>query len=209
MTDDWKKRNLLSKEKAKKTGLSGWHSRGYLPHFDGGEMAQTVMFRLFDSMPQEVLEQWKDELGQLPPETYNLERRKRIDAYLDRGYGSCYLREDRIAEIVQNAMLHFDSERYSLHAWVVMPNHVHVLFTPKPGWTMSQITHTWKSFTAHEINKVLKREGELWQREPFDRYIRDHKHYANAVSYIENNPVKAGLFEKPEDWRWSSAHNKK
>ena len=206
MTDAWKKRNLLSKKTAHKLGITGWHSRGYLPHFDGGEREQTVTFRLFDSMPQEVLERWKEELAHLPSADYDLERRKRIDAYLDRGYGSCYLREDRIAKMVQEALLHFDGERYVLHAWVVMLNHVHVLFTPKTGHEMSEIAHAWKSFTAHEGNKALQREGEFWQREPFDRYIRDEKHFTNAVAYIENNPVKAGLCQTPEDWRWGSAY---
>ncbi len=206
MTEAWKKRNVLSKAKAQQLGITGWHSRGYLPHFDGGEIAQTVTFRLFDSMPQTVLEQWKEELAQLPPETFDRERRKRIDAYLDRGYGSCYLREGRIAEIAQNALLHFEGERYALHAWVVMPNHLHVLFTPKAGWEMSQITQAWKSFTAHECNKMLQRTGEFWQREPFDRFIRDETHFATAIAYIENNPVKAGLCERAEDWQWSSAY---
>ena len=125
---------------------------------------------------------------------------------MDRGYGSCYLREDRIAQMVQNALLYFDGERYVLHAWVVLPNHVHVLFTPKAGHEMSEIAHAWKSFTAHEGNKALQRAGEFWQREPFDRYIRDEKHFTNAVAYIENNPVKAGLCQTPEDWRWGSAY---
>ena len=87
-----------------------------------------------------------------------------------------------------------------------MPNHVHTLFTPEPGWTLSQIAHSWKSYTASECNRVLTRKGEFWQREPFDRYIRNEQHYENAVSYIEHNPVKAGLCDKPEDWRWSSAY---
>jgi putative DNA methylase len=208
MAESWKKRNILSKKTAEKFGIWGWHSRGYLPHFDGGEIAQTVTFRLVDSMPQTVLEQWKQELADLPPEAVDRERRKRIDAYLDRGYGSCYLREERLAKIVQEALLHFDGERYALHAWVVMPNHVHVLFTPKTGWEMSKIAHAWKSFTAHECNKVLQRSGEFWQHEPFDRFVRDAKHFANAVAYIENNPVKAGLCERVEDWQWSSAYKK-
>jgi REP element-mobilizing transposase RayT len=173
--------------------------------FRWGGIAQTVTFRLFDSMPQTVLEQWRTELQHLPSEEFDRERRKRIDAYLDRGYGCCYLCEERLAKIVQEALLHFDGERYALHAWVVMPNHVHVLFTPKAGHEMSEIAHSWKSFTAHKCNKALQRSGEFWQHEPFDRFIRDDQHFANAVSYIENNPVNAGLCEKPEDWRWSSA----
>ena len=73
---------------------------------------------------------------------------------------------------------------------------------------MSKIVHSWKSFTAHQCNQVLRRTGRLWEREPFDRYVRNQRHFRNALSYIENNPVKAGLCEKPEDWRWSSARRR-
>jgi putative DNA methylase len=131
--------------------------------------------------------------------------RTRIQDFLDSGYGSCFLRDERLAENVQTALLHFDGERYALHAWCVMPNHVHVLFTPGPGFKMSGISHSWKSFTANQCNRLLDRKGSFWQREPFDRYIRNERHYYNAVAYIENNPVKAGLCQKPADWLWSSA----
>ncbi|MBS1810610.1 MAG: transposase [Acidobacteria bacterium] len=187
-------------------GIAGWHSRGYLPHFSDAVHTQFVTFRLFDSMPQEVLQRWAKELEQFPKSHLEREQKKRIEAYLDSGYGSCYLRDSRIAEVVQNALLHFDHDRYALHAWVIMPNHVHVLFTPLNAWEWGKILHSWKSFTAHECNKILERQGELWQKDPFDRYIRDEQHFANARAYIENNPVKAGLCATPQDWQWSSAH---
>jgi len=206
MTDDWQKRPRLPKNNALPTEASRWYSRGYVPHFDMPGLTQTMTFRLFDSMPQAVLELWSEGLRRLPEKESDLERRKRIDAYLDQGHGSCYLKDDRLAVIVQNALLYYDSQRYLLHAWVVMPNHVHTLFTPEAGWTLSQISHSWKSYTANDCNRVLTRKGEFWQREPFDRYIRNEQHYENAVRYIEHNPVKAGLGDKPEDWRWSSAY---
>jgi REP element-mobilizing transposase RayT len=165
-----------------------------------------MTFRLFDSMPQAVLEQWREELRRLPGKEADLERRKLIDAYLDQGHGSCYLRDDRLAGIVQNALLYHDGRRYLIHAWVVMPNHVHALFTQQAGWTLSQIAHSRKSYTASECNKLLNRTGEFWQREPFDRYIRNEQHYQNTVRYVEYNPVKAGLCARPEVWRWSSAY---
>jgi len=200
------KRIRLPKNKARSVGAPQWYSRGYLPHFDMEGLTQLMTFRLFDSMPQAVLDLWCEQLRHLPEEAYDLERRKRIDAYLDSGYGCCHLKDDRLAEIVQAALLHFDGQKYALHAWVVMPNHVHTLFTPQTGWELSQIAHSWKSYTAGECNRVLKRKGAFWQPEPFDRYIRNEQHYANAVRYIENNPVKAGLCRMPEDWRWSSAY---
>jgi hypothetical protein len=107
---EWKERRRL----AKRDDCSGgpqWYSRGYLPHFDEANLTQTLTFRLFDSMPQAVLDLWREELRLLPEREANRERRERIDAYLDRGYGNCYLRDDRLAEIVQNALLHFDDKR--------------------------------------------------------------------------------------------------
>ncbi len=190
----------------KKASVDGWYSRGYLPHFDREGLTQTVCSRLFDSMPQTILQAWQEELEHLPEEEYKLERRKRIDRYLDQGYGCCLLRDPQNADIVQNNWLHFDGVRYHLHAWVVMPNHTHILFTPLPGRDLSQIVHSWKSYTSHEINKAVGRSGKLWQEEPFDRFIRDAHHFDNAKAYIERNPVKAGLCKQPEDWPWSSAY---
>jgi REP element-mobilizing transposase RayT len=86
-----------------------------------------------------------------------------------------------------------------------MPNHVHALLTPCPGWDLGKIVHSWKSYTANECNKLLGRSGAFWQKEGFDRYVRNEVHYYNAAAYIENNPVKAGLCKRPEDWPWSSA----
>ena len=183
----------------------GWHSRGYFPHFDGKGVTQHVSFHIFDSLPQPVLNRWREELRAHPKEEADLEWRKRIQDFLDSGYGSCFLRDHRLAEIVEVALLHFDGQWYALHSWCGLPNHVHTLFTPTTEFTMSQIVHSWKSFTAHQCNKVLGRTGRFWAREPFDRYIRNQRHFLNALTYIEDNPVKAGLCEKSENWRWSSA----
>lgn len=89
-----------------------------------------------------------------------------------------------------------------------MPNHIHFLMPPKEGISLSEIVHSIKSYTANEANKVLRRRGSFWQHEPFDRYTRNRLHYVNVIKYIENNPVKANLCEKPEDWIFSSAYLK-
>ena len=183
----------------------GWHSRGYLPHFDGGSIPQSITFRLFDSLPQSVLDQWSHELSLQAEADREAELRTRIDAYLDKGYGSSYLRNNSVATIVQDALLFFDEQRYLLSAWLVMPNHVHVLTTPLPGHPLSKIMHSLKSFTSNEVNRILKRSGTLWMPDYHDRYIRNEKHFAAAVTYVENNPVKAGLCKRPSDWKFSSA----
>ena len=183
---------------------AGWHSRGYLPHFDVGEVFQSITFRLFDSMPQSLLTKWREELTH-ESRDFEDELRWRIEGYLDRGYGVCHLADTRIASIVQHALLHFDSERYRLSAWVVMPNHVHLLAAPCYGHSLSKIVHSLKSYTAQEANNTLQAKGRFWFEDYFDRYIRNAKHFENAVSYIENNPVRAGLCAFPGEWPFGSA----
>lgn len=93
-----------------------------------------------------------------------------------------------------------------------MPNHVHVLIQPIGGWTVAKSVASWKSYTGRRLAR-LRDAGQdqstpnapVWRREYFDRYIRDVRHYGNVVNYIHNNPVKAGLVRRPEEWRWSSA----
>lgn len=184
---------------------SRWHSRGYLPHFEGGEIPQSLTIRLHDSLPQALLERWRAELEREAGQDVDAILRWRVEEHLDRGYGNARLREPRVAALVEDALLHFDGERYKLCAWVVMPNHAHMLLAPRAGFTLSRIMHSLKSYTAKEANKLSGGAGDFWMPEYFDRYIRDAEHYARAVAYIENNPVKANLCRAPRDWLFSSA----
>ncbi|HET6571967.1 MAG TPA: transposase, partial [Fimbriiglobus sp.] len=187
----------------------GWHSRGYLPHFEAGhELPQSVTFRLADSLPAAVVHRWLDELAHRPPREQDTELRKRAEAFLDTGYGACHLRDERVGALVETALLFFDAQRYHLHAWVVMPNHVHTLFTPTSGHGLSDIVGSWKSFTAKQANKLLGRSGQFWREDYFDRFIRDEEHFAGASEYIEINPVKAGLCVQSEDWPFGSARRR-
>ncbi len=183
----------------------GWYSRNYLPHFDQPGLVQGITFRLADSMPAEVLARWREELDFLPDERAKREFQRRVAHYLDAGHGECLLRDPRIAEMVETAVLHFDGQRYRLLAWVVMPNHVHVLIETMEGRALGEVVHTWKSYTGQKVNKLLGREGSFWQREYHDRFIRGEKHLAYARTYIVQNPVNAGLCRIAEDWPWSSA----
>jgi hypothetical protein len=101
----------------------GWHSRGYLPHFDSAEAIQFVTFRLANSLPRAVAEA----LAKLE------ENLAETDGKLDGGLGSCCLKEPAVAKVVQNALMHFDDQRYLLLAWCIMPNHVHVIIEPTAG----------------------------------------------------------------------------
>ncbi len=118
--------------------------------------------------------------------------------------GSCVLRRPEIADLVQNALLHFNNRRYILSAWCVMPNHAHVVITPLRGNLLADILHSWKSFTASQINKVLHRRGPLWERESFDHLIRTVGDWEKYSVYTENNPVIAGFCVQPEEWPFSS-----
>jgi putative DNA methylase len=188
---------------------SPWRSRGYLPHFDEPLLLQSINFRLYDALPDAVVQSWRAELAwveNLPAnDPKEIELRRRIARYEDAGHGACWLRNDRIAALVEGTLLHFDGERYRLIAWCVMPNHVHALIETGESWPLATLAHSWKTFTAREANRILGRSGEFWFREYFDRFIRDERHFRNVVDYIEKNPVQAGLARTRHDWRWSSA----
>ena len=181
------------------------HSRGYLPHWEAGMVAQAITFRLADALPQSLLESWRAELERLTTQQGMTQRRQSIETALDQGIGACHLRRPEIAQLAENALLYFDGARYKLHAWTIMPNHVHVLIVPLHGNSLSSIVHSWKSFTAKEANKRLGLSGAFWQEEYFDRMIRDEIHWRYAITYIEQNPVKAGLCSQAEDWPFGSA----
>ena len=186
-----------------------WHSRGYLPHLDQPDIIQSITFRLADSVPADVIAAWKSELALKGREATSdprcAELRERIERYAGQGHGACRLRDERIAGQVEDALLHYDGVRYRLLSWVIMPNHVHAMIETTPGFPLEAVVHSWKSFTAKQVNKILGRSGQVWEEDYFDRYIRDKNHLSTVVDYIEQNPVKAGLVDTASDWRWSSA----
>lgn len=193
------------------TNASNWNSRGYLPHFDRKDCLQSITFRLNDSLPKSKLDQLESFLTTLPKETDKEQaKRQQIETWLDSGMGSCALRHPLVAEKVENALLHFDGDRYQLIAWCIMPNHVHALI--EPAIELSKIVQSWKSFTARwakprsaELELGVPTDKPFWMREYLDRYIRNKQHLSNVIDYINQNPVKAGLCLKPEDWLHGSA----
>lgn len=189
----------LSKD-AIERGFRGWRENGYLPHRDEPGLLQFVTFRLADAFPAERRSEWAALLK------IEDDRRRRIEleAYLDKGRGKCHLRNPSIAEMVEGALQHFHGERYDLRAWVVMPNHVHLLFEVQDV-PMAELVNAWKGFTAKQANKLLGRKGKLWQDGYWDTYMRDEAHELKSKRYIENNPVKVHLVTTPEEWPWSSA----
>ena len=110
-----------------------------------------------------------------------------------------------IAALVEDALLHFDPERYRLLSWCLMPNHVHVVIEMVHGHSLSAIVGSWKSFTAKRANALLGRAGPFWDADYFDRYMRNEPHLARTIAYAEENPVQAKLVDNTTDWPWSSA----
>ena len=144
-----------------------------------------------------------------------------LDQILDKAEsGPLWLKEERIAAIVESALLQRYRDLYTLWAYVVMANHVHALLQPKPSPNLAggsevtyihlkDITKRLKGYTALEANRLLSRTGQsFWQQESFDHWARDEGEFYRIIAYIENNPVKAGLVSRPEEWRWSSAHER-
>jgi len=133
-----------------KRGFRGWYERGYLPHRDEPGLTQFVTFRLMDSFPESLRSEW-EHLWKIEDD---LQRRAELETYLDRGRGDCYMRQSPIAGIVEEAVRFFHNERYTLRAWVVMPNHVHALFKVD-ATPMSEILESWKKYTSQKANRIL------------------------------------------------------
>jgi REP element-mobilizing transposase RayT len=178
----------------------GWRTKGNLPHFDFPELYQFVTFRLADSLPKgSILSIHR--AAKVGGEAFTEE----LDVHLDSGHGACWLRNPEVAGVVNAALLFFDGQRYDLHHWCVMPNHVHAMFRVYPGYPLDKEIHSWKSFSANSANRILERSGDFFQHGYFDRVVRDEEHFFQTAKYIEENPVKAGLCALPDEWEWSSA----
>ena len=188
----------------------GWHSRGYLPHFDSEHVVQHVTFHLADSLPAAALSRMRNLVQTAPVERRQAELRKLIEAWMDSGHGCCILARNAAGQLVEDTLLASDGARYHLLAWAVMPNHVHALLQTDPGWPLPHIVSSWKSFTGRRLAPLMATATStpvkhVWHREYWDRFIRDRNHLAIAMEYIHNNPVKAGLVRHPAEWPWSSA----
>jgi REP element-mobilizing transposase RayT len=187
----------------------------HLPHWTAPDAVYSVTFRLADSLPSHVLDRWTAERDEIlhrlveQGRTLTAHEHKRlaelfsqrVDAFLDAGSGACILRDDACAQIVADAIAFFDGQRYDLGAWCVMPNHVHVMLAPREERSLSDILHSWKSFSAKAINRLRGESGTLWQREYYDHIIRDDEDFAHHTQYILDNPIKAGL----KNWKWLGA----
>ena len=165
-----------------------------LPHWQQSESMQFVTFRLGDAMPESTLRSWKEEHAngrQLYPQPWTPEREKeyhqrftkKLEYLLDEGAGNCLLKDPRSREILEETLMHDQDIRAIHHAWVIMPNHVHLLFTAHIR--LELLMKSWKGVSARRIG-----QGSIWQKGYRDTMIRDAGHFANAVRYIRRNPAK-------------------
>lgn len=165
-----------------------------LPHWQQGEVIQFTTFRLADSMPRTKLRQWKEELviwkAQNPtpwtPEIEQEYHRKftwRLETWLDEGYGACIFNDPEKRKILEKTLMPDQGAKADHHIWVIMPNHVHLLFTPLAP--LEKLMQSWKGISARRIGL-----GSIWQKNYRDTLIRDAGHFANAVRYIRRNPAK-------------------
>lgn len=180
-------------------------SHNRVPHLEQEGITYFVTFRLADSVPQQMLREFTQQkqewLAMQPDKPWSQETEKeyhqkfsqRFERWLDQGHGKCLLKDKEIARIVADVLKHFEGERSLLHAWVIMPNHVHILFSTMGQHTLSALMQSWKGFSARKINDHLQQTGAVWQKSYYDRMIRDWDHFVNCARYIRKNPARAQL----------------
>jgi putative transposase len=176
---------------------------GKLPHWQQAGACYFITFRLADSIPSELMEKWKKDrdawITNHPPpwseeteDEYHRVFSMKIERWLDQGRGECHLRDGRVREIVLARIIENHGSTYHIHSLVIMPNHIHVLVSIHEV-PLADLMHKWKGATAFLANQHLARSGAFWQRDYFDRIIRDARHFERCKRYIANNPAKANL----------------
>lgn len=207
----------------------------HLPHYQPPGCTFFVTFRLTGSLPLYVIQKLKAEheaqlklisgiedqkVKKEQYRNYQTSYFEKFDSILDKYRSKArWLIQHAVAEKVKEAIHFYDGNTYELIAYTIMPNHVHMVFTPinvgrfsesptsgRNGvstYIVAKILQDLKKYTSHECNKILNRSGAFWQHESYDHVVRDEDELSRIVEYVLNNPVKAGLVDKWEDWKWS------
>jgi putative transposase len=194
----------------------------HLPHWQPPGAVFFVTFRLKNSLPYEIIESLRNErkrtktsLHKFPESEHALQNAlaeqryfESWEEYLDKAeFGPRWLSQPEIADIVKEALQYRDGKVFDLHAFSSMSNHVHVVFELpcRSEWysDLHKIMQSLKRHTARQANIILGREGAFWQDESYDRVMRDNDEYIRTVNYVLENPVKAGLVLKWEEWEWA------
>lgn len=188
-----------------------------MPHWRQDGCTYFVTYRLADSIPKNILERWEEEKRSwltrrgfpIAPDDYWKEGflrlpsklrfefqktfNRELNTYLDRGTGSCVLKDSRCSQIVLDGWEFFHEERYEIYSLVVMPNHVHLLLRPFGGQKLEKLLQSRKRQSAREINRLLGSSGKLWQKHSYDHVVRNEVALRKFDEYIADNPSKAGL----------------
>jgi len=221
----------MTREIITRRNLPHWYVPGAL-HFVTFRLAGTLPAGVIDDLQRRKAEWLRQKRSAATCEAaHRRQVHKRLfavyDEYLDHHQEVDHLAEPRVAALVRRSLYHLHGEKYGLSAYCILPNHVHVLFLPyslhlpteaalkrEPGECadavspLSGIMHSLKGYTGHEANKILRRKGSFWQHESYDHWVRDEDELERIVEYINTNPVKADLARAPQDWVWSSAHDR-
>ncbi len=171
----------------------------HLPHWHQDETLCFITWRMGDSLPKSKLDAWAAKRKawlQAHPKPWTEDQQQEhheffhrtIDQWLDAGAGSCILAQSRCRHIVTEALFHRDGQQFTLIAFVIMPNHVHLLIKLDHSEQLPKIMQSLKRHTARQINLLLGREGKFWQADYYDTLIRSPQHLAHVRRYLHNNP---------------------
>jgi len=202
---------LIDEDEAEAPTPEKWHSRGYLPHHDAPGRIQGITCRLHDSLPAPLLARLIEEIGpsRLVDPELNRRYRQRLEALSDAGHGCCLLRHPQIAVALIQVLKKDDGRKYDLIAWVIMPNHFHIVIRQRV-FSLGYLVWLWKWALNRRVSRLAAQglspslPEPFWQEEYHDRIIRDELHLLKAKEYVRDNPLKAGLVKRAEDWQWSS-----
>ena len=208
----------------------------HLPHYQPNGYTYFVTFRLANSLPQNILEKIKCERENFLKSIEGVEKQlEKVELYREfqqtyfskfdsllgkQESGPLWLKQRAIAKVVYDSLRFYDTKKYDLICFTIMPNHVHLIFTPlnlstpisssskispakRPYYEVTQIIANLKKYTARECNKILDRAGDFWQHESYDHVVRNEVSLQRSIRYILNNPVKAKLCDTSEEWEWS------
>jgi putative transposase len=186
--------------------------RGKLPHWEVESGRYFITVRLADSLPKSAVLQLQEihaSLQRIEPRSEQfvaLQRQyfRTMEKYLDAGVGSCLLREASNAKRVLTALQSLGEWDVEVPHYTIMPNHWHALVVPKDNTrALGEIMKRVKGRSASAIRCVAGGQGAVWQREWFDRWMRDDAEWDKTVRYIRENPVKAGLVQKWDHHPWT------
>lgn len=179
-------------------------TRRNLPHWSRDGAIYWVTFRLADSLPQDKLRAWSEERdiwkkahpepwADAEWEEYDERFGRRLDEWLDAGYGSRALMRPDVRDAVRECLMKFDGQRVRVHAAVIMPTHVHVVLEPLGANALPQLLKGIKGASARQANELLGTGGTFWMDESYDHIVRSEKQYRHFLRYVEENPRKVNL----------------